>query len=180
MASGPENRPADWDAAGYAQAATPQREWSGGVLARLRLEGRETVLDAGCGSGGVTAELLELLPEGKVIALDGSPAMIAESERRLADLAAAGRVEFTCQDLASFKLARRVDRVFSNAVLHWVPDHPSLFRRFAECLSSGGRLVAQYGGSGNVFPDFVDRTMAAMGNPETFEYVRLNIDPRRV
>ncbi|MCO5316191.1 MAG: methyltransferase domain-containing protein [Solirubrobacterales bacterium] len=142
--------PADWDASGYAQTATPQMEWSGDVLDRLRLTGVETVLDAGCGSGGVTATLLERLPRGRVVALDGSPAMIAEAERHLSAFADQGRVSFTCQDLGEFQLDIPVDRVFSNAVFHWVPDHPALFRRLAAALRPGGRLVAQYGGSGNV------------------------------
>jgi len=142
--------PADWDATGYSRAATPQRDWSGGVLDRLRLEGGETVLDAGCGSGEVTAALLERLPRGKVIALDASPAMITEAEQRLEAEAAGGRIEFSCQDLAGFELRGKVDRVFSNAVLHWVSDHPALFRRFASVLRPGGWLVAEYGGRGNV------------------------------
>lgn len=68
--------PADWDAATYSRVSSPQRDWSRAVLDRLTLDGTETVLDADCGSGEVTAQLLERLPEGRVIAVDASPSMV--------------------------------------------------------------------------------------------------------
>ena len=68
-----ESRPADWDADKYSRVATPQREWSGAVLDRLVLNGDETVMDAGCGSGNVTEDLLAKLPNGRVIGVDGQP-----------------------------------------------------------------------------------------------------------
>jgi len=138
--------PSDWDATKYARVATPQREWSDAVLSRLELEGDETVMDAGCGTGGVTAHLLELLPEGRVIAVDGSPSMIEEARERLP----ADRVEFVCQDLARLDLGERVDHVFSNATFHWIPDHDTLFSRLRQTIEPGGTLVAQCGGRGNV------------------------------
>ncbi|MBM3667531.1 MAG: hypothetical protein FJW90_08670 [Actinobacteria bacterium] len=57
----------DWDGPAYDRVSAPQQEWAKGVLARLSLDGGETVLDAGCGSGRVTRQLLERLPEGRVI-----------------------------------------------------------------------------------------------------------------
>jgi trans-aconitate 2-methyltransferase len=60
----------------YDRVADPQARWGRAVLARLPLRGDERVLDAGCGSGRVTAELLERLPGGHVVALDSSPAML--------------------------------------------------------------------------------------------------------
>ena len=56
------------------------------ALERLELRGDERVLDAGCGSGRLTEQLLERLPRGRVVALDGSAAMLAEAARRLATL----------------------------------------------------------------------------------------------
>jgi len=66
----------DWDARTYDRVADPQTRWGSVVLDRLPLEGDETVLDAGCGTGRVTEQLLERLPRGRVIAVDGSPSMI--------------------------------------------------------------------------------------------------------
>lgn len=136
----------DWDAETYSRVASPQSEWSEDVISRLRLNGDETVLDAGCGSGGVTASLLELLPHGRVIAVDGSRAMVEAARKRVDD----PRVTFSCQDLAGLELAEPVDCVFSNATFHWVKDHPKLFSRLFTALKRGGRISAQCGGAGNV------------------------------
>ena len=76
-----ESTTRDWDAATYQRVALPHEEWARAVLDRLGLEGGETVLDAGCGSGRTTAMLIERLPEGRVIAVDGSPSMVEEVRR---------------------------------------------------------------------------------------------------
>jgi trans-aconitate 2-methyltransferase len=145
----------DWDAKRYDRLAAPQERWARGVLERLSLQGDETVLDAGCGSGRVTRLLLKKLPEGRVIGVDGSPSMI-----ELASQTFAGddRVRLITSDLLKLDpgVLRReagadsVDAVFSNATFHWIADHERLFARLFELLRPGGRLVTQCGGRGNV------------------------------
>ena len=123
--------------------------WGTGVLARLPLAGDETVLDAGCGSGRVTEQLLERLAHGRVIAVDAAPSMLVEARRRLARFG--DRVEFVECDLGRpLPVPAPVDAVFSTATFHWVPDHDALFRNLAAVLRPGGMLVAQCGGVGNV------------------------------
>jgi trans-aconitate 2-methyltransferase len=139
---------ADWDAKAYDRLAAPQEEWSREVLARLPLKGDETVLDAGCGSGRVTRLLLDRLPEGKVIGVDGSESMVEEARRSLADYGE--RVELIHSDLLALELDEPVDAVFSNAVFHWIFDHDELFRRLRSAVKAGGLLAAQCGGEGNV------------------------------
>ncbi len=141
--------PADWDAATYDGVADPQARWGHEVLARLPLRGEEVVLDAGCGSGRVTERLAQRLPDGRVIALDASPSMLAEARRRLARFG--DRVEYLRADLREpLPLARQVDAVFSTATFHWITDHEALFRNLAAVLTPGGWLVAQCGGRGNI------------------------------
>jgi trans-aconitate 2-methyltransferase len=139
-------RSVDWDAATYDRVASPQEEWAREVLARLPLNGDETVLDAGCGSGRVTRLLLERLPRGRVIGVDASPSMIEAARSALPD----ERVVLICADLLDLALEEPVDAAFSNATFHWVPDHERLFARLAAAIAPGGRLVAQCGGKGNV------------------------------
>ena len=74
----------DWNASSYDRVADPQTNWGAEVLERLPLEGDETVLDAGCGTGRVTELLLAKLPRGRVVALDASAAMLGEARGRLA------------------------------------------------------------------------------------------------
>jgi trans-aconitate 2-methyltransferase len=152
----------DWDAKTYDRLAAPQEEWAREVLSRLPLQGEETVLDAGCGSGRVTRLLAERLPHGRVIGVDGSESMVAEARRSLADLG--DRVEVVHADLLALELSEPVDAVFSNATFHWVPDHELLFRRLRAALKPGGALVAQCGGEGNV-AEWREATEAAAALP---------------
>src|SRR5207247_8512658 len=72
-----------WDAATYAVVSDPHVKWAEAVLERLPLRGGETVLDAGCGSGRVTELLVQRLPRGRVIAVDGDANMVAKARERL-------------------------------------------------------------------------------------------------
>ena len=135
----------DWDASTYARVSGPQLGWAGQVLDRLELRGDEAVLDAGCGSGGVTKLLIERVPRGRVVAVDSAPSMVEHARAELGD-----RATVIHSDLQELVLEEPVDAVFSNAVFHWVPDHDLLFRRLHDALVPGGRMSAQCGGAGNV------------------------------
>jgi trans-aconitate 2-methyltransferase len=137
--------PRDWDAETYDRLSNPQVEMARAVLARLPLDGDETVLDAGCGSGRVTELLLERLPHGHVVAVDGAPSMVEQARGALG-----GRATVIQSDLIELSLPEPVDAAFSNAVFHWVLDHRRLFVRLFAALRPGGRLVAQCGGQGNI------------------------------
>jgi trans-aconitate 2-methyltransferase len=137
--------PHDWDAAAYDRVADGVKALGHEVLARLNLAGDETVLDAGCGPGEVTAALVARLPRGRVIGVDASPRMVAAARERLGSTA-----EVIESDLAELHLAEPVDAILSTATFHWVPDHARLFARLRGNLRPGGRLVAQCGGAGNI------------------------------
>lgn len=136
----------DWDAGSYDRVSDPQVEMARPVLDRLPLRGDETVLDAGCGSGRVTSLLLERLPDGHVVGVDSAPSMIEHAREALPG----DRVTLLCQSLTELQLEEPVDAVFSNAVFHWIGDHPRLFQHLHAALEPGGRLVAQCGGKGNI------------------------------
>lgn len=139
------NGPREWDADTYDAVSDPQFTWGMEVLDRLELSGDEVALDAGCGSGRVSAELAKRLPDGRLIAVDGSAAMVAKARKRLG-----AEVTYLVADLSELQLEEPVDLVFSTATLHWIPDHDRLFERLRAALRPGGRLVAQCGGEGNI------------------------------
>jgi trans-aconitate 2-methyltransferase len=149
--------PHDWDGASYDRVAHPMTRWGSNVLDRLPLRGDETVLDAGCGSGRVTEQLADRLPDGHVIALDASPSMVAAARERLARFGT--RVSYAVADLGEPVPLEdgAVDAILSTATFHWVADHDALFRNLARVLRPGGRLVAQCGGAGNI-----DRVLAVL------------------
>jgi trans-aconitate 2-methyltransferase len=137
--------PREWDAQTYDRVSDPQYQWGLEVLDRLELEGDEYVMDAGCGSGRVTAKLLDKLPDGRVLCVDASEQMIEVAREALGE-----RADYLVADLAELEVAEPVDVVFSTATFHWLPDHTRLFARLHAVLKPGGRMVAQCGGAGNV------------------------------
>jgi trans-aconitate 2-methyltransferase len=138
----------DWDAASYDRVSTPQVEMARPVLDRLALAGGEKVLDAGCGSGRVTALLLERLPRGRVVAVDAAPSMVEQARERFASEPRVSVLDPV--SLTELTLAEPVDAAFSNAVFHWIQDHDTLFQRLHDALRPGAPLVAQCGGKGNI------------------------------
>jgi trans-aconitate 2-methyltransferase len=140
--------PREWDAAGYDRLAAPMTTRGIELLERLELRGDEVVLDAGCGTGQVTAALLERLPRGRVIGLDASEGMLCRAAERFDG---DERVALVRADLESgIPVEEPVDAIVSTSTLHWVGRHDALFFRFAGLLRPGGQLVAEYGGAGNV------------------------------
>lgn len=135
-----------WDALAYDATSLPQQEWATDVLARLEgIAPDATVLDVGCGTGRVTEALLELVPRGRVLAIDASADMVALARERLG-----ARAQVWCESALDLQLDAPVDAIVSTAALHWVPDHERLWRRLAAALRPGGRLEAQCGGEGNI------------------------------
>ena len=121
----------EWNASSYHRLSNPQFSWGQKVLERLELRGNEEVLDAGCGTGRLTAELLERLPRGRVIAVDHSENMLRVAREYLASRYG-DRVTFIRRDLQTLRLRESVDGVFSTATFHWIPDHPC---SFATCIT---------------------------------------------
>jgi trans-aconitate 2-methyltransferase len=141
----------EWDGGVYDRISAPMEALGRAVLDRLALDGDETVIDAGCGSGRVTEALIERLPLGRVIAVDASPSMVAAARERL-ERSGIGpeRVEVREGDLLELEVAEPVDAILSTATFHWILDHERLFARLHAALRPGGRLVAQCGGKGNI------------------------------
>jgi ubiquinone/menaquinone biosynthesis C-methylase UbiE len=140
---------AEWDAQAYDRLGNPMQSWGETIVARLDLRGDETALDLGCGSGRLTELLAERLPRGRVIAVDRSANMLAQARERMAPLFGQ-RVEYLQCSLDDLDLEQTAELAFSNAALHWIRDHPRLFRAIFRALEPGGRLIAQCGGGSNI------------------------------
>jgi len=140
----------EWDAGEYEALSAAQTSWGANLLElfleRRALRGDEAAVDAGCGTGRVTELLLRHIPNGTVLAVDASEAMVEAAGRRFAG---DERVRVEGQDLLQLEVEEPVDLILSTATFHWIKDHERLFRRLARALKPGGWLVAQCGGKGN-------------------------------
>lgn len=138
----------EWNASRYHDISTPQQAWGRRVLERLPLAGSETVLDIGCGSGRLTAEIGERVPAGRVVGVDRSVAMLDQAAVWLRDRSP--NATLVLADAVALPFRRAFDAVFSGATFHWIHDHAALFRSIVTTLRPGGRLVAQCGGGPNL------------------------------
>jgi len=138
----------EWNSSAYHRLSAPQVSWGKKVLSRLKLGGDEVVLDAGCGTGRLTGELLEALPRGRVVGIDLSENMLRSAREHLAGFGS--RVSLVACDFLRMPFANAFDGILSTAAFHWVLDHDRLFANLYRALVSGGWLEAQCGGGPNI------------------------------
>ena len=134
--------PHAWDAALYQGKHAFVYKHGASLLDLLDARPGERVLDLGCGTGQLTAEIARR--GATVVGIDKSPAMIEQARVNFSAL------RFEVADATRFTADEPFDAVFSNAALHWVKPPEEAAARMREALKPGGRLVAELGGRGNV------------------------------
>jgi trans-aconitate 2-methyltransferase len=132
------------------------------LLVLLNAKPGERILDVGCGTGQLTADITQFGAE--VVGIDASPDMIATARKNFP------HVEFEVADATALPFSDEFDVVLSNAALHWVRDQPAAIASIARALKTGGRLVFEMGGRGNL-RHLIDAMYQALGllgvaNPE--------------
>lgn len=139
-----DERPsAAWDPATYLRYAGERARPFTELLGRVDAAAPARVVDLGCGEGTATASLLARWPGARVTGVDSSAEMLAAA----AKVAVPGRLEFVRGDVRTWEPDGPLDVVVSNAVLHWVPEHPTLLSRWAQWLAPGGWLAVQVPGN---------------------------------
>jgi len=114
------------------ERAQPFRDLAALVEPRPRMR----VADLGCGTGELTRELHEHLSAEETLGIDNSESMLSKAKP-------SATLRFEHGDIANFASDRPFDLIFSNAALHWVPDHEHLFAKLVALLSPGGQLAIQ-------------------------------------
>lgn len=107
------------------------------LLARVPLEAPDAVVDLGCGTGSLTRLLRERFPEASVTGVDSSPEMLAEAEKQGA------AIIWQQGAINAWQPSRPVSLLFSNAALHWLEGHETLFPRLFAKVAEGGVLAVQ-------------------------------------
>lgn len=128
-----------WNPEQYLRFAAPRLRPALDLLARVSFEAPRprTVVDLGCGTGSVTRLLAERWPAAEVTGIDSSAEMLARAA------AETPRVRWVEGPLDRWTSPDGTDLVFTNAALHWIPDHPALVRHLARQVAAGGILAVQ-------------------------------------
>ena len=131
-----------WNSELYQSSHAFVWEFGRDLLAMLGPKPHERILDVGCGTGQLTAEIAKSGAE--VIGLDQSREMIAAAKANYPEL------HFQVADVAAVDFDNEFDAVFSNAALHWVRNQQGAINAISRALKPGGRLVFEMGGRGNI------------------------------
>ncbi len=132
----------DWDARLYEDKHSFVWKHGASLVELLAPQAGERVLDLGCGTGHLTAQIAAAGAD--VVGIDSSPDMIDQARRKYPQL------RFAIADAQALSFQEEFDAVFSNAVLHWVTEAGEVVHGVARTLKPGGRFIAEFGGRGNV------------------------------
>ncbi len=143
-----ETKNFQWNASDYAENSSVQQAWARELIAKLELNGKEALLDIGCGDGKVTAEIAQVLTEGTVIGVDSSKEMVQLAKQNFPPTSYLN-LSFEQQDAQYLNFKEQFDVIFSNATLHWVLDHRPVLIGIYQALKPEGKVFVQMGGKGN-------------------------------
>jgi trans-aconitate methyltransferase len=131
-----------WDATQYDAKHAFVYEKAKGLVELLAPKAGERILDLGCGTGALTEEIAGR--GAQILGVDQSEEMIAQARKKFPAL------KFEALDARELRFNAEFNAVFSNAVLHWIPEAEQVVSGVARALKAGGRFVAEFGGKGNI------------------------------
>lgn len=131
-----------WNPILYDDRAAFVSELASDLVLWLRPRDGERILDLGCGTGTLTAQIAR--QGAHVTGVDKSPEMVSAAREKYAGIA------FAVADGQDLSYNAQFDAVFSNATLHWMPRATDVLRGVGRALVPGGRFVAEFGGAGCV------------------------------
>lgn len=127
----------DWNSNQYTKFEKERTQPSVDLIHRINIL-PESILDIGCGPGNSTNQLYEYFPKSNILGIDSSDNMLDKAEKSYPHLKF--RKCFIPDDIESIE---NFDLIFSNACLHWIPDHKNLFPKLMSKLNRGGMFAVQ-------------------------------------
>ena len=145
-----------WSPQQYGTYADERARPFADLLARVRAENVDTVVDLGCGPGALTATLRERWPRATIRGVDSSPQML-EAAQQYAD----DRLTFELGDVREWTAEPgSIDVIVTNATLQWIPEQLDLLPGFVTTLKPGGWLAIQIPGNGDAPSHAILRELA--------------------
>jgi trans-aconitate 2-methyltransferase len=125
-----------WDVDQYERFKNERAQPFRDLAALIEPRPNMRIVDLGCGTGELTRELHEQFGAAETLGIDSSESMLEKATP-------SATLHFELGDIESFMSERPFDVVFSNAALHWIPDHKRLFTRLISLLGPQGQLAVQ-------------------------------------
>ncbi len=126
-----------WDPDRYLRFASHRTRPGIELLARIPDIDARRIVDLGCGTGDLTVLLTQRWPDAQVIGIDSSPDMVDRARSHHSS------GTWSVEDISTWASDAPLDVIYSNAALHWIDDHRSLFRRLRSYVSDRGVFAAQ-------------------------------------
>ncbi|MBC7147299.1 MAG: methyltransferase domain-containing protein [Thioclava marina] len=155
----------DWDPDAYSRFRDLRLRPALDLIARIpTLPERGKIIDLGCGNGAVAEALSHHYPKRKLVGVDNSEPML----QRAAATGAYHRCDLA--DIAQWTPNKPPAMIFSNAALHWLPDHAELFPRLAGSMREGGVLAVQMPAQQSAPSHRILRDLAQEMFPDRFDF----------
>jgi trans-aconitate 2-methyltransferase len=135
-----KNQQQEWDANHYHLHSSIQFEASGELLKNIQFKGDECILDIGCGDGKITASISKLIPEGKILGIDLSPAMISFANNNFSSKEYEN-LRFQVKDANHIKFNEKFDVIFACFSLHWISNFEAFISRVSSVLKTNGLII---------------------------------------
>lgn len=148
-----------WDPNLYLKYADERARPAADLIAQIRLEAPGQIVDLGCGPGNSTEQLRQRWLKAAITGVDNSPEMLAQARANHPDW------QWVLSDIQGWKPEPAVDLIFSNAALHWVPGHATLFRSLISAVTPGGAIAAQMPNNFHSPAHAVMQEVASGGDP---------------
>ena len=127
----------DWNPELYLKFDKERIQPSIDLLARINYDNPKTIIDIGCGPGNSTQALINRWQNAKIIGIDNSPSMIEKAKKDYPNQ------EWLVLDAGKDEIKNQYDIIFSNACIHWIPNHQLLIKKFSDILNDNGILAVE-------------------------------------
>jgi len=131
------------------------------LLALVEVRPNLRVVDLGCGTGELTRQLAETLPDSNVTGIDASSQMLDKAKSFTTDPSTSLRMSLHFEQGDQAQLTGEWDLIFSNAALHWSGNHSELIPALFQRLAPGGQIAVQIPSNHNHISHQVYRETAA-------------------